>query len=246
MWGEEVRWELWKPWYDKISARLNLDKRADAEAARVLNQLLPEPDIKAVAEIIRGRECVVIGAGPSLEEDLRRMEKAGYLEKILISANGATSAVIRYRNPEIVVTDLDGAVGDQLRAWRRGSWLVVHGHGDNLAQIQRHVPRIKERIIGTTQVRPFGKLFNFGGFTDGDRAAFMARELGARRIYLAGMDFGSVIGKYSGRKDKARKLLKLEVGKELIGWLSSELGAEIINLTTGGEPIPNVPRLDLA
>ncbi|MEM3421896.1 MAG: 6-hydroxymethylpterin diphosphokinase MptE-like protein [Candidatus Hadarchaeum sp.] len=237
-----MQWEKWRPWYHEIVEKLKLDEQADLEAAKLLNCLLPEPNLKRLAEIIRGHECLVLGAGPSLEEDLKRLKRAGYLDKVLIPADGATSAVIRYRNPEIIVTDLDGAIGDQLRAWKNGSWLVVHGHGDNIARLRKYVPRLLERIIGTTQTKPIGKLFNFGGFTDGDRAAFMAAELGAKEIYLAGMNLGTKIGKYSGRKNRARKLLKLEICRELLGWLSSELGAKIINLTQGGEPIPNVPN----
>jgi len=98
------------------------------------------------------------------------------------------------------------------------------------------------RVLGTTQVEPFGKLFNFGGFTDGDRAAFMAHELGASRIYLVGMDLGAEIGRHSGDKDIGRKLVKLAICKELLAWLASELRARLINLTARGEDIPNVPR----
>jgi hypothetical protein len=42
--------------------------------------------------------------------------------------------------------------------------------------------------MGTTQSRPFGRLHNFGGFTDGDRAVLMARHLGAP-TRLLGFDF---------------------------------------------------------
>ena len=131
-----MRWELWGPWYDKIVDRLKLDKKADKEAAKLLDSFLPEPDIKTIGKIIRGRDCIVFGAGPSLEEDLKRLKREGYLNKVLISADGATSAVMKYRDPEIIATDLDGAVDDQLEAWHRGSWLVVHGHGDNVPQIR--------------------------------------------------------------------------------------------------------------
>ncbi|MCS7131557.1 MAG: DUF115 domain-containing protein, partial [Hadesarchaea archaeon] len=178
----------------------------------------------------------------SLDEDLIRLEQAGYLKKVLIAADGATSAVIKYRRPDIVVTDLDGEVEDQLRAWRLGSWLVVHAHGDNLERILNIAPKLKERVVGTTQVKPFGRLYNFGGFTDGDRAAFMAHELQASRIFLAGMDLGKRVGKYSGAKDLARKLVKLAICKELLAWLAGELRAGLVNLTSGGEDIPNVPR----
>jgi uncharacterized Rossmann fold enzyme len=185
---------------------------------------------------------VVLGAGPSLDEDLRKLERSGWLDKPLISADGATSALLRYRPPDIIVTDLDGNIDDQLDAWSNGSWLVLHAHGDNLDQIRKIGPLVDERVIGTTQVEPFGKLFNFGGFTDGDRAAFMAHELGASRIYLVGMDLGAEIGRHSGDKDIGRKLVKLAICKELLAWLAGELGARLINLTAKGEDIPNVPR----
>ena len=238
-------WELWRPWYEKIVCRLSLDRKADGGAARVLNDLLPASNAQRLMDLIRGRECVVFGAGPSLDVDLKKLERAGYLDKVLIAADGATSAVLKYRTPDIVVTDLDGAIEDQLEAWRQGSWLVLHAHGDNVAQVCKITPMLKERLIGTTQVKPFGKLFNFGGFTDGDRAAFMAHELGARKIYLAGMDLGTEIGRHSGDKNIERKLVKLEICKELLSWLASKLGAPIVNLTSRGEQILNVQKATL-
>jgi len=239
-----MRWELWRPWYEKIVAQLNLDKVTDEIAAKTLNYLLPKPDIIKLTSLIKGKECSVFGAGPSLDDDLKKLERAGFLNKTLIVADGATSAVLKYRDPEIIVTDLDGNVADQLDAWRRGSWLVVHAHGDNVEQV-RTLPELNERVIGTTQVEPFGKLYNFGGFTDGDRAAFMAHELGASKIYLAGMDLGTKIGRYSGDKNRGRKRIKLEICGELLSWLTGELGAPLANLTTGGERIQHIPKKDI-
>jgi len=237
-----MRWELWRPWYEKIVRKLKFDKMADEAAARTLNNLLPKPDIEKLKSLVKGKECIVFGAGLSLDEDLKKLEHRGWMNKLFISADGATSGLLKYRPPDIVVTDLDGNVDDQLGAWGRGSWLVLHAHGDNLNQIQKIVPQIDRRVLGTTQVKPFGKLFNFGGFTDGDRAAFMAHELGASRIYLAGMDLGTDIGRYSGNKDIGRKLVKLAICKELLAWLAGELGGRLINLTAKGDDIPNVLR----
>lgn len=237
-----MRWEVWEPWYEKIAKRLKLDRDADQEAARLLNELLPEADVRELKRIVQGRECIVLGAGPSLDADLEALSRAGYLDKVLISADGATTAVLRYRDPEIIVTDLDGAVADQMGAWRRGSWLVIHGHGDNIARIREVMPETRGRAIGTVQTMAFGKLHNFGGFTDGDRAAFMARELGASKIYLAGMDLGKEVGKYSGFKDPARKMVKLEICGELLSWLAGSLGGNLVNLTAGGINIENVPK----
>jgi len=237
-----MRWELWRPWYDEIVRRLNLDIVADEAAAKILNDILPKPEIEKLTSLVKEKECIVLGAGPSLDNDLKKLKRAGLLNKTLIAADGATSAVLEYRNPEIIVTDLDGVVKDQLEAWQRGSWMVVHAHGDNVSQVRKIAPKLKERVVGTTQVEPFGRLYNFGGFTDGDRAAFMAHELGASNIYLAGMDLGSKIGRHSGDKDVKRKITKLKICGELLAWLAGELGAKLINLTSHGEPIPNVPR----
>jgi hypothetical protein len=219
-----------------------LDEKADEKAAAEFEKLLPKPDIRGLKELVHGKECIVFGAGPSLDTDLKKLEIAGYLNKVLIAADGATSAVLKYRNPEIIVTDLDGEVDDQLKAWRSGSWLVVHAHADNVDQVQKVALLLKKNVVGTTQVKPFGKLFNFGGFTDGDRAAFIAYELGASKIYLAGMDLGTKIGRYSGRKDIKRKIVKLQICGELLSWLASELEAPIVNITTSGAPIRGVPH----
>lgn len=241
-----MNWNLWRPWYERIVSRLDLNPLEDWRAAKALNELLPEPDLTGLSKLIRGKECVVLGAGPSLEVDLRTIARSRWLAKVLIAADGATSALLRYRPPDVIVTDLDGNVKDQLAGWHMGSWVLVHAHGDNLNQVREVVPQIIERVIGTTQVRPLGKLYNFGGFTDGDRAAFMAHELGASRIYLAGMDLGRVVGAYSGNKDPKRKSIKLEICRELLAWLAREFGARLINVTSGGEDIPSVPRRSLA
>ena len=52
-------------------------------------------------------------------------------------------------------------------------------------------------VIGSTQTKSFGKMENFGGFTDGDRCVFLAEYFNAKKIVLIGMDFGREIGKYS-------------------------------------------------
>jgi hypothetical protein len=235
--------KAWTSWYRKIAERLGLDQQADELTARTLQVFLPEPDLEGLRDLLKGRECVIFGAGPSLEEDVLALSLKGYLDKVVIAADGATSIVKNYRRPDIVVTDLDGKLGDLFDAWKRGAWLVIHAHGDNLPKIQDIALEIRagKRVIGTTQLKPFGKLFNFGGFTDGDRAAFMAHALGASKIYLAGMDLGKEIGRFSGSKDPQRTRVKLEICKELLSWLSKELGAKLVNLTSRGEEIPNIP-----
>lgn len=239
-------WETWRPKYENIVERLNLDRKMDRRSAELLHDILGKTDFSELKRRVTGNECVVFGAGPSLEEDLERMDRADWFDKVLVSADGATSAVMKYEVPALVVTDLDGKVVDQLEAWRRGAWMAVHAHGDNLEEVKKVVPRLEGRVLGTTQVDQPEQLPNFGGFTDGDRAAFMLHEFGASRIYLAGMDLGEEIGRYSGRTERDRKLIKLEICGKLLSWLADELGADLVNVTAEGEEIPGVPRREIS
>ena len=59
--------------------------------------------------------------------------------------------------------------------------MVVHSHGDNIDKLHSHVPQL-DKIIGSTQAVPLDNVFNFGGFSDGDRCAYLAKEFGAVSI----------------------------------------------------------------
>jgi len=63
--------------------------------------------------------------------------------------------------------------------------------------------------MGTAQCRPPPGLYNFGGFTDGDRCVFLAQELGAAKIKLVGFD-------YEDESVTPRKKKKLAWAKRLI------------------------------
>lgn len=240
-----MEWSKWKPKYEWIVKKLKLNRTEDERAAKILNRLINSSKLPDLKKLIEGNECIVFGAGPSLEKDLEKLDEAGWLNKVLISADGATSAVKRYRLPDVIVTDLDGDVEDQLDAWQKHSFLVVHAHGDNIQKVKEIVPRLTERVIGTIQVNKPTQLYNFGGFTDGDRAAFMAYELGAAKIILSGMDLGEEIGEYTGHTNKEVKKMKLEICENLLSWLSKEFGAKIVNVTSEGREIPQVPREDI-
>lgn len=235
-------WKYWKPKYREIVEKLNIDPKSDRHAAHVLEELISEADPTVLEEKIRRKDCIVFGAGPSLMNDLERLKEAGWLKKNLITADGATSAVLDFKIPDIIVTDLDGGVEDQLEAWEEGAWMVVHAHGDNIEKVKKIVPRLKERVLGSIQVDETEKIMNFGGFTDGDRAAFLANHFGASTIYLSGMDLGTDIGRWTGKTDYDRKVKKLEICKDLLSWLSTRFNANLVNITSEGIGIPNVPQ----
>ena len=113
------------------------------------------------------------------KDKVTKMEKENKDLKayVLVAADGATTALIEERiSPDIVVTDLDGNLDDILLANLRGANIVVHAHGDNLEQIIKFTSFFNN-VLGTTQAQPVGNVYNFGGFTDGDRAIFLAKLL---------------------------------------------------------------------
>ena len=129
--------------------------------------------------------------------------------------------------------------------------MVIHAHGDNIEKLKKYVPEFS-RAIGSTQAQPRSNVHNFLGFTDGDRAVFLAAGMGAKLIALAGMDFGCTVGKYSKKQVASIevKRKKLKFGKELLEWLATEMAEKIklYNITFNGENIEgfrNIKTSDL-
>ena len=127
--------------------------------------------------------------------------------------------------PDIIVTDLDGDVEAQLNANDNGAVAVIHAHGDNVSEVREWVPKFKGPVIGTTQAWPRKKIHNFGGFTDGDRAVFLALHFGARKVMLKGFDFDAPVVKNGADIDAKKK--KLAYAKRLIGFASEHYNKEI-------------------
>jgi uncharacterized Rossmann fold enzyme len=224
----------WLKWYDKLRAKFGYSVVEDQNAARFLSELLEgrSLDLKTLSNIIYNRNVLVVGAGPSLDDILPRINSLKQFTTI--TADGVCQAMLENNNkPDIVVTDLDGSHEHLLQSDKMGSIMVVHAHGDNVDLMRNLVPKMKN-CIGTTQVKPLQNVYNFGGFTDGDRAVFLANEFGAKNIVLVGMDFGEKIGRYSKTKIKHEKLkiAKMAVGKELLEWLSTFSTAKLYNVSS--------------
>jgi hypothetical protein len=92
-----------------------------------------------------------------------------------------------------------------------GTIMVIHAHGDNIPLLLHWVPLFCGPVVGTTQARPYPPLHNFGGFSDGDRAAFAADALLAERIQFVGfnLDDQDVEPMKRGKLQWARRLLRL-------------------------------------
>jgi hypothetical protein len=235
----------WWPWYRRIIKTFGYEQAKDQYAADLLSNLLAEKaaDVSVLRKRVANRSALVFGAGPSLEENLKQVMSEGVLQKfVTLVADGATTAFMHLSNavPDVIATDLDGIISDIVSAQRQGSVVVIHAHGDNIEQLQRYVPDFSS-AIGSTQVEPRPNVYNFLGFTDGDRAVFIAVAMGAKLIVLAGMDFGSIVGKYSKQQVKslAVKREKLRISRELLEWLARQTRGKIrlYNMTANGEKI---------
>lgn len=182
----------WMPIYREILLDFGFDSAQDERSARILSRLLTfKRSLKATNErlqrIINGRDVLVCGKAPTLASDIKS-GKIGSGE-VIIAADGATSVLLAQGViPSIIVSDLDGRIRDLKLANVMCAIMIIHAHGDNIGAIQEHVPSLSA-VLGTTQSLPTTNVFNFGGFTDGDRAIFLAREYGARAVSAIGFDF---------------------------------------------------------
>lgn len=224
-----MEFKEWEPIYQQILLDFNFDENKDLEAASILADLLRKKgselaDLKPEMEtIIKDKNVYIFGAGISLEEEVLRFKEEfeGKENIIIISADGATSALMKHDLvPDMIVSDLDGNMPDQIEANKKGAIMIIHAHGDNIPALKKWVPKINGNIIGTTQAKPDEnkKIYNFGGFTDGDRSVFLAAHFSARRINLLAFNFTS-IGEYSFKYESEVKLRKLTWANLLIGMI---------------------------
>ncbi len=209
-----MQFATWEPIYLSIVHDFGFSRDRDEEAAELLAGILRErePMLQAAKAIITGQRAVVCGNAPNLDKELDELQER---DAVFLAADGATAVLLEHNIvPDIVVTDLDGPFPAILKANLMGSIAVVHAHGDNLDALIRYAPKL-ERIIGTVQCRPLPGLHNFGGFTDGDRSVFLARELGAASIELVGFDFGdeSVTPRKKRKLEWAKKLIELALAQ---------------------------------
>lgn len=193
-----MNFEEWEPYYDEILRDFGYSREKDRESAELLVELSGGKRLSAsdARDLVEGRRVTVVGDAPSLSGELRRRHPRG----AVLAADGAASKLMaRGLIPDIIATDLDGDPAKLPEAEEKGSMLAVHAHGDNRHLIEAWIPMF-EGVLPTCQCRPFDGLYNFGGFTDGDRAAFMADELGAAEIDLMAFDFEAYDDELKGRK----------------------------------------------
>ena len=232
----------WNIYYKEILDDFGFSREDDEKCAQLLDEILSEEGCLTLEDLSKivgfSDKFIVFGAGPSLKghsKDLK--ENYDLKDYVLVSADGATTALVEERiAPDIVVTDLDGNLDDILLANIKGANIVVHAHGDNSDKIVQITPYFTN-VLGTAQSQPVGNIYNFGGFTDGDRAIFLCVALDASEIILAGMDFGEIVTKYSrpnlpdivGPADEVKRK-KLQYAEKLTRWIIENENVKVTNL----------------
>lgn len=207
-----MEWKYWLPIYEDILKEFHFSREEDERATLLLSKLLDDkggmpPD--ALGDIIHGKPVIVTASAfePQQISDIG--------DGVLIATGDSMGWLLEEnRVPDIIVTDLDGDIMVQLELNRKGSIAVIHAHGDNIPAIEKWVPRFTGRVIGTTQSTPLSNVHNFGGFTDGDRAVFLADHFGAKEIRLLGFDFENPVPKAG--IDIEIKKRKLKWAKQLL------------------------------
>ena len=171
--------------------------------------------------LLAASRIVVIGAAVSVE-DLRSYD----VNTAFVAADGSVGALPDYSQLICVVSDLDGAKHLDAAA-AHGQTILVHAHGDNKSQWQDRIIRWNNlesppSLILSHQVnQTIQGMYNFGGFTDGDRALCFILSLGveAQKIELVGFNLERV-GQWSGITNAQKKMQKLE----WMGRIVTELG----------------------
>ena len=213
-----MKWKNWMKLYEEIERDFKFRREKEIESRNTLSKILGDKvlSIEDIGNLI-GEEVYVVGFSPSLENEIELIPDRA----TIIAADDA--AVILNDlgiKPTIVMSDLDGDIDSLIRI--KSSVFGIHAHGDNIPLLP--YAEFFPKKFGTTQIEPLENVYNFGGFTDGDRCVFLAAHFDAK-IHILGFDFENP--RIKEGKDMIRKRKKLRWAKYLIHYLEQS-GAKII------------------
>jgi uncharacterized Rossmann fold enzyme len=213
-----MEFETWEPVYESLLADFGYPRPGDERARDRLATLMADQSTYDPADLpLEGATVAIAGAGPSLEAEGDRANAAD----VVLAASTATDRLERAGvGVDCMVTDLDKNPETGRRLTASGRPVVVHAHGDNVPAVERWVPEYDPAfVVPTTQAEPAGPVRNFGGFTDGDRAAFLADHFGAAELEFVGWDF-------EDPSVDAAKRHKLRWAERLLHWLERRRGEQ--------------------
>ena len=208
-----LEYSQWEPIYLQIIDDLGIYRTEDENSVRVLKAVTLNSDLRMgedAAEIMKDT-VTVVGNAPCLEHDI---DSVGIQGTVICSGSAVGRLMKKGYVPDIVFTDLDGDIEAQIEASSKGCFTFIHAHGDNQDLIMRYASQFTGPVALTTQSTPDLTVFNYGGFTDGDRAYCFAKHFGAKDIRLIGFDYDNPMPKEGS--DPEMKLRKLQWAKRII------------------------------
>ena len=204
-----MNFETFEPMYEAILADFGFERAADERARDVAAELSTPFPLHRLGDW-RGATVAVAGAAPRLADDVDLARDAD----VVVAASTAVD-VLRDRGVEVdcMVTDLDKNPETAAALTRDGVPVAAHAHGDNVPAVREWLPRFADEwTLATTQAAPTGPVANSGGFTDGDRAAFLADHVGAGELVFPGWEFDDP-------NVDPMKARKLDWAARLLRWL---------------------------
>ncbi|WP_276281908.1 6-hydroxymethylpterin diphosphokinase MptE-like protein [Halorussus caseinilyticus] len=212
-----MNYETWRPIYERVLSDFGFGREADELARDVLAELTRPFELADLD--VSGRTVAVAGAGPSLT-DADQLARARGADAVFAASTAADDLRDAGIGVDCMVTDLDKNPETARELTAEGVPVAAHAHGDNVPAVREWVPKFDAgSVLPTTQARPVAHVRNFGGFTDGDRAAFLADHLGAAELRFVGWDFDDpAVGE--------AKAKKLAWAARLLRWLEVRRGEE--------------------
>lgn len=195
----------WEPIYVEILDDFGFSREDDENSVRILKALTLSSDLRSGDEAAEalGDVVTVVGNAPCLEDDISK----GIKGTVLCSGSAVCRLMAGGIVPDMIFTDLDGDIDAQMDASSKGAITFIHAHGDNSDLIMQYAGMFKGPVVLTTQSTPEYTVFNYGGFTDGDRAYCFARHFGVRDIRLAGFDYDNPMPKEGSDPEMKRRKL---------------------------------------
>ena len=204
-----MEFETWEPVYEAILADFGYDRAGDERARDVLADLLADDSLFDPGRLD------VAGAADCLNADLPLAREA---DAVFAASTAADRLRAQGVPVDCMVTDLDKNPGTVQTLAAEGTPVAVHAHGDNIPALREWIPAVESgALVPTTQAAPTARVRNDGGFTDGDRAAFLADALGADRLVFPGWN----VDDEQVTPEKRRKLAWAE---RLLAWLERRRG----------------------
>ncbi len=216
-----MKFQEWFPIYLQITDSLGINRTDDYTSSLVIHQFIHNSE--SMLDCYSHKNAFVVGNGPDLKDALTTIS-GGYV----IVADSAIDTYVKFMGvPDIIVSDMDGNMETIMDSSKKGSTVLLHAHGNNMDKILLYAKYFPD-AVATTQNIPMIHLYNFGGFTDGDRSAFLADHLGADHITLVGFDFNHVNNKsYYDGSSMLKKRKKLAWSKSLLNYLANSRGRKL-------------------